>query len=66
LVVGDLNQTKLDKFVSDLETKEGKEIRYTSMNPDEFEYRRQVNDRFLSEVLASKKQVLVDKNNWLK
>jgi hypothetical protein len=66
MVVGDLNQTKLDKYVSDLEAKEGKEIRYAAMTPDEFEYRRQVNDRFLSEVLASKKQVLADKNNWLK
>lgn len=66
MVVGDLNQTKIDKYISELEAKEGKEVRYTSMTPDEFTYRRQVNDRFLSEVLASKKQVLVDKNNWLK
>jgi hypothetical protein len=61
LVVGDINQTQLAKYVSELETKEGKEIRYVSMPLEEFQYRRQVNDRFLSLVLESKKQVLVDR-----
>lgn len=65
LLVGDVNHTKIDKYVADLEAKEGKEIRYTVMTPDDFKYRRQVNDRFLSEVLASKKQILTDKNGWL-
>jgi len=62
LVVGDVNHTKLAKFVNDLETQEGKEIRYTLMTPSEFHYRQQVNDRFLSLVLGSKNQVLIDKH----
>ncbi|HSX27538.1 MAG TPA: transcriptional regulator [Patescibacteria group bacterium] len=62
LVVGDVNQSKLDKYVSDLEEKEGKEIRYTLLSPDNFQYRQQVNDRFLSNVMEAKKQVLIDKN----
>jgi hypothetical protein len=61
LIVGDINPTKLANFVTDLETKEGKEIRYTSMPLHEYIYRKQVNDRFLSNVLSSKKQILVDK-----
>ncbi|HSX45124.1 MAG TPA: transcriptional regulator [Candidatus Saccharimonadales bacterium] len=61
LVVGDINQTKLSNYVSDLEAKEGKEIRYTSMPLGEYKYRKQVNDRFLSNVLNSKMQILVDK-----
>ena len=65
LLVGDISQSKLENYISDLEGKEGKEIRYTVLSPDEFGYRRQVKDRFLSEVLASKKQVLIDKNNQL-
>lgn len=63
LVVGDVNQTKLGKFIADLEAKEGKEIRYTVMSPKEFRYREQVKDRFLSNILSSKKQVLIDKHN---
>lgn len=62
LIVGDINQTQLAKFVAELEAQEGKELRYTHIPPDEFQYRQQVNDRFLSLVLASKKQVLVDKH----
>jgi len=63
LIVGDVNQTKLNKFVAAMEEKEGKEIRFTSMTPSDFSYRLEVKDRFLSNVMASKKQVLVDKNN---
>lgn len=62
LVVGDVNTTQLSKYVSELEAEEGKEIRYAVMTPDEFVYRRQIKDRFLSMVLESKIQVVVDKN----
>jgi hypothetical protein len=65
LIVGDVNATKMSKYIADLETEEGKEIRYTVMPPDEFKYRRQVNDRFISLVLESKKQVIIDKHKML-
>lgn len=65
LLVGDINQTQLAKYISELEKKEGKEIRYVVMPTEEFEYRRRLNDRFLTQVLESKKQVLVDKINVL-
>jgi hypothetical protein len=62
LIVGDINQTQLGKFITELEAEEGKELRYTVMTPADFHYRRQVNDRFLSVLMSSKYQVLVDKN----
>ena len=65
LIVGDVNQTRLNKFIADLESKEGKEIRYAVMPLSEFDYRRQINDRFLADVLISKNQVLVDKHGRL-
>jgi hypothetical protein len=65
LIVGDINQTQLAKFIEELEAKESKELRYTTMPLREFTYRRQVNDRFLSLLLSSKNQVLVDKHNVL-
>lgn len=61
-IVGDVNQTKLSKFITELEQQEGKEIRFTVMPPQEFKYRQQVNDRFLTLVMSAKKQVLVDKD----
>lgn len=61
MVVGDINQAQLAKYVSELEAREGKEIRYASMTRKEFVYRQQINDRFLLKVIDSKKQVLFDK-----
>jgi hypothetical protein len=61
VVVGDVNPTQLAKYVSDLEKKEGKTIRYAVMDKDEFAYRMRVNDRFLLTVLESKKQILLDR-----
>jgi hypothetical protein len=65
LIVGDVNQHALQKFMTELEAQEGKEIRYTVMPPQEFNYRRQIKDRFISTVLTAKKQVLIDKNSIL-
>jgi predicted transcriptional regulator len=62
LVVGDVNATKVSKYVAELEQKEGKEIRYTVMGTDEFSYRIRIHDRFLSMVLDSKMQVLLDRH----
>ena len=62
LLVGDLNATKLEKFMTELEKDEGKELRYTVLTSKDFAYRQQVKDRFLNIVFTSKKQVLVDKN----
>ena len=61
LIVGDVNATKMQKFISALEEKEKKDIRFVVMTPSEFEYRRQVKDRFISSVMASKKQIIIDK-----
>lgn len=61
LIVGDVNQTKLQKFISALETKEKKDIRYVVMPQSEFTYRQDVKDRFISTVLGSKQQILIDK-----
>ncbi len=61
VIVGDINQTQLVKYVGELEKKEGYELRYVVFTPKEFNYRRQMNDRFLTSIIESKKQVLVDK-----
>ncbi len=65
LIVGDVNQAKLNKFMETLEAQEKKEIRYVLMGLSEFTYRRQVKDRFITTVLAAKKQVLIDKKQLI-
>jgi hypothetical protein len=65
LIVGDVNATQVGKYMAELEQQEGKEIRFAVMAPSEFKYRNQVKDRFLSMVLGSKMQVLIDKHHVL-
>ena len=61
VIVGDINQTQLAKYIEDLENKEGQEIRYVVFTPKEFDYRRQMNDRFVSSIIESKKQIIIDR-----
>ncbi len=65
LIVGEVNPNKLQKFVSELETKEGKEIRYAVLSLDDYQYREQINDRFVLSIRDAKKQVLIDKQQML-
>lgn len=65
-LVGDINQTKLQRFMAELEAKEGKELRYTMMSLSDFQYRLQIKDRFVSNVIRAKKQILIDKHSSLK
>jgi hypothetical protein len=65
LVVGDVNYSAVDHLIAGLEATEKKELRYSVFTLDEFKYRKQVNDRFISNVLAAKKIVFVDKDNLL-
>jgi hypothetical protein len=60
LVVGNVNMNALVKYVSELEEQESKELRYTVLSAEEFKYRLQIKDKFISNVLSAKKQVLVD------
>jgi predicted transcriptional regulator len=61
LIVGDVNATQVSKYVQSIEKNENKELRYATMDPEEFKYRKEVNDRFLSLVLSSKNQTVFDK-----
>jgi hypothetical protein len=65
LIVGNINPNKAQKFVSELEAKEGKEIRYAVFSLEDFRYREQIKDRFVMTVKTAKKQVLVDKQHLL-
>jgi len=65
MVVGDINQAKLDRFVEELEKAENKEIRYTAMPLDTYQYRVQINDRFITNVLGAKKQVIINNQDLL-
>ena len=65
LIVGDVNQAKLSRFMSELEKSENKELRYTVMPLSTYQYRVQINDRFINNVLNSKKQVIISNQDVL-
>lgn len=65
LIVGNVNQNALNKYVTELERQEGKDLRYTVFSLEDFTYRLQIKDRFTSNVLRAKKQVLLDKPGLL-
>jgi hypothetical protein len=65
LIVGDINNHALDKFITELERKEGRDVRYTVLSPEDFAYRRQIKDRFVANIIEAKKQILVNKDNLL-
>ncbi len=60
LLVGDINQSKVARFIADLEKAENKELRYTVMPLATYQYRVQINDRFINGVLEAKKQVIIN------
>lgn len=63
LIVGDVNQVKTGKFVESFERQEGRPIRYAAMTTSEYQYRLQVKDRFIYQLLGAKKQVLINDQN---
>jgi predicted transcriptional regulator len=63
LIVGDTNQSKVENLIDELEKNEKKELRYTVMPMETYKYRIQINDRFIGNVLAAKKQVIINTHN---
>jgi hypothetical protein len=64
-IAGNINPTQLQKFIAGLEQQENKEIRYTCMSLEDIQYRLQIKDRFAANLLKAKKQILIDKHNFL-
>ncbi len=59
-IVGDVNRARVMKVINELEQDMGRELNYTIMTPDEYNYRLNLNDRFLNSIVESKKIVIID------
>lgn len=60
MIVGEVNKVKFKKVIETYEKKFNREINYTLFDTEEFNYRRNVADRFIYSILDSKKIVMVD------
>lgn len=66
LLVGDIPKKKVDEVVAMIEQSEGRELTYSTLSYDDFYYRLSVRDRFITSILSSKHEVLIDTDNILK
>lgn len=61
-VVGDFSKDRLAKLLKDLEADLVKEVNYSVMNEEEFNYRREIADVFLYNILDGEKVVIIDED----
>lgn len=59
-VVGDVNKARLAKMVAEMEKEMGRELNYSVLSPEEYDYRISLNDRFITTLLEAKKIVVID------
>lgn len=60
LIIGRVNRQKLAPLIKSMQENFDREIRYTVMSRQEYDYRRDVTDRFLFDILEGKKVTLID------
>ncbi|MBN1326151.1 hypothetical protein JW977_04220 [Candidatus Falkowbacteria bacterium] len=60
IAVGTLSKKKFAKLIKDFQKNLKRELNYTLLDKEEFNYRRSVADRFLYNILDSDKIVLID------
>ncbi|MCX6804478.1 MAG: winged helix-turn-helix domain-containing protein [Patescibacteria group bacterium] len=60
-IVGDMNKSQLARVVGDMEKEMNRELNYAAMTVEDFDYRRNLNDRFLNDILDENKIVLADR-----
>lgn len=61
LIVGNVAREKLAEMIQQFEISMGRDVNYTIMSLKEFEYRRDITDKFLYDILVNPKLILIDK-----
>jgi hypothetical protein len=60
LIVGRLNKGRLAKLINELEDELNREINYTLLHSNDFQFRRDITDVFLYDILEGNKLVVID------
>ena len=61
LIMGSVNKDKIRRIIAGLEKNFSNPIRYSIMTQREFDYRNQMTDKFLFEIMEGKHHIVVDK-----
>lgn len=59
-IVGDMNKARLAQIIEGLEQTMNRELNYASLRVEDFDYRRNLNDRFVLDMIDARKIVLKD------
>lgn len=59
-IVGVIDKAKLNPVIKELSNEVGHEVNYTIMSPDEYQERSILFDRFLTEIMAAQRIVVID------
>ena len=59
-IVGDMNKARLVQIIESLEQEMNRELNYSSLRVEDFDYRRNLNDRYVLDMLDARKIVLKD------
>lgn len=65
LLVGTISAQKLKTLVASIESQEGRSINYSVLSYDEFYYRLSVRDKFITEIITNKHEVILDVDSVL-
>lgn len=65
ILVGDLSTLKIKSFIKHVENNEGRDINYSVLSYEDFYYRLSVKDKFITEILSDKHNVIIDQDNIL-
>ena len=66
LIAGDdISSIKLKNLMKSLERENGVSLSYTSMSFNDFYYRLSVKDRFISDLITAKKEIVIDEQQLL-
>ena len=60
-IIGDMNKSQLARIVVDMEKEMNRELNYAALTVEDYDYRRNLNDRFLTDILDENKIILCDK-----
>lgn len=62
LIVGDnIPKSKVSNAIKKIESKMGKELQWTLMSQEEFDYRYKINDRFIKNIFNHRHKKIIDK-----
>ncbi|MEK7652866.1 MAG: hypothetical protein AAB358_00060 [Patescibacteria group bacterium] len=61
LVVGKVNRVRLNRLIKGFEKELGQSIKYAVLSRNDFQYRRDVTDKFVYDLLEGKNLVVIDK-----